>query len=75
MKTVTLRLPDNIRVSSKEITMMLAAQLYDQGKLSLGQAADLIGLSKKQFMERIGKYGASVFGETLQDIARDLKHD
>ena len=75
MKTVTLRLPNNIHVSSKEITMMLAAQLYDQGKLSLGQAAELIGISKKQFMERIGKYGVSVFGETLKDIARDLKHD
>jgi predicted HTH domain antitoxin len=74
MKTVTLHLPNNIKVSAKEITMMLAAQLYDQGKLSLGQAADLIGLSKKQFMQRIGKYGVSVFGETLQDIASDLKH-
>ncbi len=54
---------------------MLAAQLYDQGKLSLGQAAELVGLSKKQFMERIGKYGVSVFGETLEDISRDIRHD
>lgn len=74
MKNITLHLPDNVGVSPKEMTMMLAAQLYDRGKLSLGQAADLIGLSKKQFMERVGKYGVSVFGETLQDIARDIKH-
>ena len=75
MKTVTLRLPDYIHISPKEITTMLAAQLYDQGKLSLGQAAELVGLSKKQFMERIGKYGVSVFGETVEDISRAIRND
>ena len=53
---------------------MLAALLYDQGKLSPGQAAELVGLSKKHFMVRIGKYGVSVFGETGEDISRDLIH-
>ncbi len=74
MKTVTLRLPDYVHVSSKEITVMLAAQLYEQGKLSMGQGAKLVGISKRQFMERIGKYGVSVFGESVEDISKDLKH-
>ncbi len=74
MKTVTLRLPDYVPLSSKEITTVLAAQLYDQGKLSLGQASKLVGLSKKQFMEQLGKYGVSVFGESMNDIVNDLEH-
>lgn len=74
MKKITINLPDNIDIDEKEISTMLAAQLYDKGKLSLGQAADLIGLSKEAFMNVIGKYGVSIFGETLSDIEKDLKN-
>ncbi len=74
MKKITLNLPDNVDIDAKEISIMLAAQLYDKGKLSLGQAADLIGLSKEEFMSIIGKYGVSVFGETFNDIEKDLQN-
>jgi predicted HTH domain antitoxin len=72
MKTVTLQLPDDLGLSEKEISVMLAAQLYDLGKLSLGQCATLVGLSKEAFMAELGKYKISVFGETMEDIERDL---
>lgn len=72
MKTVTLNLPDNIDLSEKEISTMLAAQLYDLGKMSLGQAATLVGLSKEEFMLELGKYKISIFGETIEEIERDL---
>ncbi len=68
MRTVTLNLPDHIDLNEKEISTMLAAQLYDLGKLSLGQAANLVGLSKEEFMDVLGKYKISIFGETLEDI-------
>ena len=74
MKKITLNLPDNIDLDEKEISTMLAAQLYDKGKLSLGQAADLIGMTKEAFMNIIGKYGVSIFGESLNDIENDLQN-
>lgn len=74
MKTVTLNIPDNVDIGEKEISKMLAAQLYDMGKLSIGQAANLIGLSKEEFMNELGKYRVSIFGETLEDIERDLQN-
>lgn len=70
MKTLQIQLPDNI--DENEVTLMLAVQLYDKGKLSLGQAAELMDMDKETFMEQFGKYDVSLFGETIEDIKRDL---
>ena len=66
MKTLTINLPDT--VDEKDVRMLLAAQLFDKGILSSGQAADLVGITKKEFIEHVGKYGVSIFGETVEDI-------
>jgi predicted HTH domain antitoxin len=66
MKTLTINLPDT--VDEKDVKMQLAAQLFDKGILSSGQAADLVGISKKEFLENVGKYGVSIFGESVEDI-------
>lgn len=47
MKTLTIHLPDKFDLSPKETVTLLAAKLYESGKLSLGQAAELAGYSKK----------------------------
>ena len=66
MKTLTINLPDT--VDEKDVKMQLAAQLFDKGILSSGQAADLVGISKREFLEYVGKYGVSIFGESVEDI-------
>ncbi len=68
MKTLTLNLPDS--VSEAEIKMQLASLLFEKAILSSGQAADLAGISKREFIENVGKYGVSIFGETSDDIAK-----
>ena len=60
MKTITLNLPDTLDLDAAEVTMLLATRLYEQGKLSLGQAAELAGLSKTTFAELLGRYGVSL---------------
>ena len=72
MQTLTLHLPDSLDMSAKEVTMLLATRLYEQGKLSLGQAAEMAGYSKRTFMELLGDYGVSVFNYPAEDIARDV---
>ncbi|MBI4931877.1 MAG: UPF0175 family protein [Bacteroidetes bacterium] len=72
MKTLKLNLPDNI--DENEAAQMLAAKLYEQGKLSLGQAAELVGLTKRVFSELLGKYGVSLFNYPASDISRDVKN-
>lgn len=68
MKTLTLQLPDT--VDEKDVKMQLAANLYDKGIMSSGQAAELAGISKRKFIETVGQYGVSIFGESIDDLER-----
>lgn len=72
MKTLTLQLPDSLDVDAAEMTMLVASRLYEQGRLSLGQAAELAGLSKPVFAEALGRYGVSLFNYPVSDLASDI---
>lgn len=74
MKTVNVRLPDSVDLDDREAQTILATQLYRQGRLSLGQAADVAGLSKRAFAEILGRYEVSVFNEEAAEIAEDIRH-
>lgn len=70
--TLELKLPDSIHLSEFDIKMTLAAKLYEDGTLSGGQAAELAGVSKRTFVELLGKYGVSVFGYDVEELEEDL---
>ncbi len=72
MKTLTLTLPDNLEVDNNDLTMLLATRLYEQGKLSLGQAAELAGYTKRAFTELLSKYGVSIFNYPATEIFQDV---
>jgi predicted HTH domain antitoxin len=72
MKVLTLNIPDNIDLDDMQVAMLVATRLYEQGKLSLGQAAELAGLTKRTFAELLGKYDVSIFNYPASDIARDV---
>ena len=74
MKTVTLKLPDTVDLDDKDVAMLVAAILYEKGKLSLGQAAEMAGLTKRTFAELLGKYGVSLFNYSPSELSRDVKN-
>ena len=74
MKTLTLSVPDSLDLTNRELVMLVASRLYEQGKLSMGQAAELVGLSKRTFIELLGKYGVSVFNYPAEDISQDVSN-
>jgi predicted HTH domain antitoxin len=61
MRKVNFKIPDNVDLDEKDIAMIVASTLYEKGKLSLGQAAELAGLTKRTFAELLGKHDISVF--------------
>ena len=61
MRTIQLKIPDNLDLRDYELSMIVAAKLYEEAKLSSGQAAEMVGLTKRAFIEMLGKYGVSVF--------------
>jgi len=74
MKTLTINIPDTINLTPKEAQTVLAAQLYEMGKLSLGQAAELAGYSKDTFMELLSEYGVSIFNFDEDELDKDIEN-
>ena len=74
MRTITLNIPDTFDLNEKEISMLVASKLYEQGKLSLGQAAELVGMTKRTFAEMLGQYNVSIFNFPPSDISSDVKN-
>jgi len=71
MKHLTLNIPENIELDERETKRFLAAKLYEKGTLSLGQAADMAGLSKVAFAEILSDYDVSLINHSPSEIARD----
>ena len=74
MKSITLNFPDTLEVNDKDIIMLIATKFFEQGKLSLGQAAEIVGLSKRAFAEILGSYGVSVFNYPVSVLSQDIKN-
>ena len=74
MKTLIINIPDTVDFDDKDALMTIASRLFEKGKLSLGQAAELVGLSKRAFIEMLGTYGVSVFNYPSSDLDRDVEN-
>ena len=74
MKTLTLQVPDSLTLDPKEAAMLLATRLYERGDLSMGQAAELAGYSKRTFMELLGSYGVAIFDLTEEELLKDVEN-
>jgi predicted HTH domain antitoxin len=72
MKTLTIHVPDFVETDGQEITLILAARLYELGKLSLGQASAMAGLPKRAFAEILGSYGVSLINIPAAELANDV---
>ena len=74
MRTISLRIPEMSELDSLQLSMILASSLYEQGKLSLGQAADVANLSKRTFAELLSTYGVSIFNYPATDLVQDIEN-
>lgn len=72
MRTLTINLPESVESEEFELKMILAGQLYERGKVTLGQAADIVGINKRTFIEIMGRFGFSIFGDSVEDLKSDI---
>ncbi len=72
MKTISLSVPDFFDLNEKETKLLVASKLYEQGKLSLGEGAELAGVSKRTFIELLGNYNVSVFNYSVEELKGDI---
>lgn len=71
MKQLILSIPESLNLNEKETKRFLAAKMYETGKLSLGQAADLADLSKIAFSELLSDFNVSLINYPESDIISD----
>ena len=72
MTTITLEVPDSLAEYQNDTIRFIAAKLYESGKLSLGQAADMARLTKRTFAELLGDYGVSFINYSTSDLKDEL---
>lgn len=73
MSQITIQIPDHLEMSDFDLIMLVASRLFEQGKLTSGQAAEIVGLSKRAFLELLGKYEVSVLQYDFEELQKDLK--
>ncbi|MGI8588884.1 MAG: UPF0175 family protein [Chloroflexia bacterium] len=81
MTILRIELPDDVRnalaLDAQELTALareaLLVRLYERGELSSGKAAELLGISRRAFLEVIDRYGVSSFDEKA-DFAAEALH-
>jgi predicted HTH domain antitoxin len=74
MKTIQFNIPETLDLDDREAKMLLASRLYEKGKLTMGQAAEMVGLSKRTFMELLGNYDVSIFNFSESELDNDIKN-
>ncbi len=70
--SIDISIPETIIISEHEVRMTLASQLFDRGLISSGQGAAIVGISKRAFIELLGKYNVSPFQYTIDEILEDV---
>lgn len=74
MKKLTINIPDSLELNDREAKLLLASRLFEKGRLTLGQAAEMVGLSKRAFMELLADYDVSVINHSISDLDNDINN-
>jgi hypothetical protein len=72
MNTIQLRVPGDLDLKGYDFSMIIASKLFEEGKLSSGQAAGMEGLTKRAYIEVIGKYAVSTISNSLTDLYSEI---
>lgn len=72
-----MRLPESLKLSeaefSSEARLLLAAKLYEPGRLSTGMAAELAGLDRLKFLDALARFGVPAISLLDEEITREIE--
>ncbi len=57
----------------RELRFLVAAKLYEMGRISSGRAAELAAMDRVQFLNNLGQYRISVFNYSLEGLEREIR--
>ena len=68
---MSLNIPDSF--NEIETKRFLAAKIYESGRLTLGQAAEIARLSKIAFAEILAEYNISIVNYPASEVIEDAE--
>ena len=72
MNKIILNIPENLNLKAFDLSGYVASKMYEDGLVSAGQAAEMVGISKRSFIEILGKSGVSLFSQSADDLDKDI---
>lgn len=80
---LSLELPDEafsiLRVAPdafvREMRLAAAVKWYEIGKISQAKAAELAGISRREFIDALGRFGVSAIQITPEELTAEFERD
>jgi len=69
-----LDLPEGLHLTEHDAAMIIAGKLWQQGLISYSKAAHIVGVTKKEFIESLGKYGYPFTNISSDELRQELEH-
>ncbi len=57
----------------RRLREMIALQLFREGRISSGKAAELLGISKLEFIQLLARHSISYFTETPGELVAEVR--
>lgn len=76
--TISVNLPDELLEGSTEefmheLRLAGAVKLFELGKVSSGKAAELAGVPRVAFLEKLAEFGVSPFQITPEELQEEVR--
>ena len=70
MSELKIELPAEVQV--EEARLLLTIKLFETGRLSLGQAAQMAGYSRRAFLELLANADVPVFDHPVEELSDEI---
>ncbi|ACN98264.1 UPF0175 family protein [Sulfurihydrogenibium azorense] len=71
---IVINLPDELKLKEEEVKTAAIVKLYELGKISSGKAAKLLGISRIEFLDLLGKYKVQISPDTEEELIKDIEN-
>ena len=71
---VVMEVPDELKLKEDEVKIAALVKLYELGKISSSKAAKLLGMSRIEFLDLLGKYKVQIGPDTEEELLKDIEN-